>query len=381
MRVALIVLSLAITAAAQGVPRRWLRANFHGHARAGHVEDDGTETPEELHRAVRAAGFAFSLHSPHCNSDLGEQAQAHYLAERAEEAQLSIPGLTIAVGEELTVADGPHYAKRTTVLGRAAPGNLNHVTILGNRTLIPFHTPLRTACERVHKEGGVCLVNHPGPGPMMWEEGLWESPQNRSRIDGLEVYNGQALSAVGIEFESRYREATSYRGLGIKIAAITGADTHGPKSVAYVKAKLAGFAGPAAKLLQLMLPASANPRPELDAATLVLADGNSLSDVVEAIKARRTVATFALPDLAIVCDGVGEVRHSADVKLFLKLSRKFAEVTLYREGEPVQTWHNADTVQWSEKVIRPAAYIFGARDGSARLLTSAIWYEPTSKSR
>jgi hypothetical protein len=29
------------------------------------VDDDGSETPEELHRAVRAAGFDFSLHTPH----------------------------------------------------------------------------------------------------------------------------------------------------------------------------------------------------------------------------------------------------------------------------------------------------------------------------
>ena len=126
----------------------------------------------------------------------------------------------------------------------------------------------------MHADGGVCIVNHPGPGPMMWEEGYWEAPGNRGHIDALEVYNGEALAAVGVDFESRYREATAYRGLGLKLAATTGADTHGPKSVARAQAKLAGIAGGAAgKLVRLMMPSSSSARPELDAATLVYADG------------------------------------------------------------------------------------------------------------
>jgi hypothetical protein len=377
MRTLLVLLLAVLTAApAAAGKRRWLRANFHAHALPSHVDDDGTEKLIELHRAVRAAGFDFSLHSPHCRVDAGPKGQATYDALRAAEAQLDVPGLTIAVGEELTVADGPNYAQNTTVLGRAAPGNLNHITTLGNRSLLPIRTPLAEACDRVHKEGGICIVNHPGPGPMMWEEGLWEAPKNRTRVDAIEVYNGQALSAVGIEFESRYREATAYRGLGLKIAATTGADTHGPKSVARVKARLAGFAGPASKLLSLMMPSSESPRPELDAATLVDAEGGSVADVVAAIKARRTVAVYALPDLTLKLDGLGEVRKSGEVHLVLELSRKLSEVTLYREGAPVETWHDVDRVEWSEKLSAPAAYIFGARDGGGRLLTSAIWYQP-----
>jgi hypothetical protein len=42
----------------------------------------------------------------------------------------------------------------------------------------------------------------------------------------------------------------------------------------------------------------------------------------------------------------------------------------------VQTWHDVDAVEWNETIDAPAAYVFGARDGEARLMTSAIWYEP-----
>ena len=298
--------------------------------------------------------------------------------QRAAESRLDVPGLTIAVGQELTVADGPRYAKQTTVLGHTAPGNLDHLTLVGGHTLEPYRklTPAQ-ACDRVHADGGICIVNHPGPGPMMWEEGYWEAPANRGHIDALEVYNGTALGAVGIDFESRYREATAYRGLGLKIAATTGADTHGPGSVARAQAKLAAIGGSAAgKLLHLMMPSVSNGRPELAAATLVEADGATIGDVIAAVKARRTVATWALRGLRVSVDGLGEVRHTADVALAMKLSRRVGEVTLWREGVAVKTWHDVDAVEWSETLHAPAAYVFGVRDGAGRLLTSAIWYEP-----
>jgi len=356
----------------------WLRVNFHAHAATPLVEDDGTETQAELHRAVRAAGFDVSVYSPHGNPNGSDQA-AGFEELRAEAARLAVPGLTIAVGQELTVANGPSFARQTTVLGRHAPGNLNHLTLVGNRTLQPFRrlAPAE-ACDRVHADGGICIVNHPGPGPMMWEEGWWEAPQNRGHVDALEVYNGQALAAVGVDFESRYREATAYRGLGVKIAATTGADTHGPKSVARAQSKLASIAGPASKLVRLLLPSTESARPELDAATLVQADGHAIEDVVAAVKARRTIATYAMPGLRVQLDGLGEVRRTRDVALAMKLSRKVAEVTLYREGVAVQTWHDVDCVEWAETIRAPAAYVFAARDGAGRMMTSAIWYEPPS---
>ena len=60
---------------------------------------------------------------------------------------------------------------------------------------------------------------------MMWEEGLWERPENRAVIDGLEVYNGQGLVLTGIDFEDRYLEATAYRRLGLRIAAVSASGT------------------------------------------------------------------------------------------------------------------------------------------------------------
>jgi hypothetical protein len=94
---------------------------------------------------------------------------------------------------------------------------------------------------------------------------------------------------------------------------------------------------------------------------------------------RRTVAVYALPKLTVAVDGLGEVRRTREVHVAMKLSRKLAEVTLYREGTLVQTWNDVDSVEWSETIGAPAAYVFGARDGSGRLMTSAIWYEPPAK--
>ncbi|MDB4964475.1 MAG: hypothetical protein JWN44_164 [Myxococcales bacterium] len=375
IRMSLALAVVAVTAHAAHAERRWLRANFHAHATTEALVDDGSESAEALHRAVRAAGFDFSLHTPHCDSSTAT-AEA-FVAQREAESKLNVAGLTIAVGQELTVANGPSFERRTRVLGQSAPGNLDHLTIFGHKALVGFRalTPA-DACERVHRDGGVCIVNHPGPGPMMWEEGYWEAPKNRARIDALEVYNGQALAAVAIDFESRYREATAYRGLGIKIAATTGADTHGPTSVARAQARLAGLAGAASKLVKLMMPAPTSARPELLAATLVWADGTRTEDVLAAVKARRTVATYALEGLRVTLDGLGEVRKSGAVKLRLGLSRKLAEVTLYREGVAVQSWRDVDVAEWSETISAPAAYVFAARDGAGRMMTSAIWYEP-----
>src|SRR5689334_19699920 len=174
---------------------------------------------------------------------------------------------------------------------------------------------------------------------MMWEEGLWEAPQNRAFLDGLEVYNGEAMAVLGFDFEKRYLEATAYGKLGLKIAAVSGADTHGPESFQRSRAQLKRI-NTATKLLSLVLPAPAHARPELDAATLVRARGRAVADVVEALRARRTVAVWALPRLGVECEGLGEVHHSADARLRLALTRPVQEVTLYREGVRVQTWKN-----------------------------------------
>ncbi len=375
----MVICALALVTGARAAdkpkPLRWLRANFHAHAARDQVDDDGSEPPVALHKALREAGIDFSVHSPHSTVNRAADSPAKFRAQRAAEEKISLPGLTVALGEELTVANGPNYQSRTQVLGKSAPGNLNHLTVLGMKELVPSGMPLAAACDRVHADGGICIVNHCGPGPMMWEEGLWEAPQHRARIDALEVYNGQALSAVGIDFESRYREATSYGGLGLHIAATTGADTHGPRSVERARSRLAGL-GAAAKLLKLVMPRSDEPRPELEAQTLVHANSPSTADVIAAIKARHTIATYGLRKLTVECAGLGEVFPTGEVSLSLSLSRKLQEVTLYREGQPVRSWTDVSEVDFKETVTRPTAYVWGARDGAGRMQTSAIWFEP-----
>ena len=43
----------------------WVRANFHAHAASDILGDDGAERPADLHQALRAHGFDFSVHTPH----------------------------------------------------------------------------------------------------------------------------------------------------------------------------------------------------------------------------------------------------------------------------------------------------------------------------
>ena len=351
--------------------QRWVRANFHAHTRSGPLRDDGAEEPRALHAALRAAGVELSVHTPHSTLNRGREGALR--AQRALEEGLALPGLTVAVGEELTVAPGPRFQAETAVMGHAAPGNLNHLSLFGMRGFVPSETSLARACEQVHREGGVCIVNHPGPGPLMWEPGLWES--QGARVDALEVYNGQALAAAGLHFEARYLQATAYSGLGLRLAAVTGADTHGPQAVAVARARLRPYESVLA-LLGLEAPTTGTARPELLAQTLVAAARASEAEVAAALRARRTVALYGLGDLTVEVPGLGEVRRGARAVLRLRLSRALAEVTLYREGQVVRTWQRAAEVTHEEAVSRPCAYVFGARDGAGRLLTSALWYEP-----
>ncbi len=378
-RTAALVFAAALLAPAARADS-WWRANFHAHTADSTVGDDGSELPAALHAALRARGFAFSVHTPHSTLATGPGASGAWSRERATEGRLSDRTLTVSVGQELTVAPGPAFRARTEVLGHEAPGNLDHLSLVGTTRFVPSGTPVAEACRAAHEGGGVCIVNHPGPGPMMWEEGLWEAPANRGLIDGLEVYNGQALTAVGIDFEARYREATAYRGLGLKIAAVTGADTHGPSSVKRARSRLHAF-GKAAEMLERLIPPGGGERPELDAATLVLAPSPSEAAIVAAVRSRRTVAVFRLDGLTLDAPGLGQVRTTGDVKLHVGFSRPVGEVTLYREGEPVRSWHNAREVDFAETITRPAAYVFSVRDGYGRMLTSATWFEPPESSR
>ena len=78
-------------------PLRWLRANFHAHAARRPVDDDGTEPPAALHRALRDAGLRLlgalaALDGEHRRPTPPRS----FRAQRAAEAELDVPGLTIA---------------------------------------------------------------------------------------------------------------------------------------------------------------------------------------------------------------------------------------------------------------------------------------------
>ena len=361
---------LSVTAVAQ--PRRWIRANFHAHSVSGALGDDGSETPAALHRAMRERGFDFSLHTVHSTLNLSVDAPAAFAEESVREETLG--GV---LGEELTVAPGPRFQRKTRVLGRDAPGNLDHLSIFGMKSLVPSGTPLARACALVHADGGVCIVNHPGPGPMMWEDGLWEAPPNRHAIDALEVYNGQAISAIGLDFEARYREATAYGGLALKIRRGDRRRYARPAvSRARAGASVVAGRGQAARAHDAPLADAAARSRRGHAGERRL--GACARRDRDAVKAQRTIATYTM-DVRVSLDGLGEVRHTGDVALALDLSRRVAEVTLYREGEAVQSWRDVKHVTFHETITAPAAYVFAARDGAGRLLTSAIWYEPPSR--
>src|SRR4051812_20703873 len=110
MKAFVLIGSLAAAAPALAAPH-WIRANFHAHSARDRLRDDGSETPLELHRALRAHGFDFSVHSAHSTVNLGPDAAASFRAQAADEAALEVPGLTHVLGEELTVAPGPSYQK------------------------------------------------------------------------------------------------------------------------------------------------------------------------------------------------------------------------------------------------------------------------------
>jgi hypothetical protein len=157
---------------------------------------------------------------------------------------------------------------------------------------------------------------------------------------------------------------------------VTGADTHGPKSVERARAKLAGL-GVAGKLLRLLAPSgSSEPRAELDAMTRVQAESSAEAAVIAALKARRTVATYAMRGIKAELPGLGEVKRTGEVDLHLQLSRAVGEIVLYKEGKELRRWSRASDASFSETITRSAAYVFAARDGAGRLMTSAVWFEP-----
>ena len=346
---------------------RWIRANLHAHTgdRTPFIGDDGYLSPAVLHKSFHAAGVQLSVHTPH--STRNRDADAARAFERQAVHERRFPGAVL--GEELTVASGPNYRAWKRVAGVQLPGNLNHLGLVGIRRFVPDGTPLAEACDAAHGDGGVCIVFHPGPGPLMWEPGLWERPGHRGRIDAIEVYNGLALTSAGLHFEQRYRDAIAYAGLGMRVAAVAGADVHGPDEPARTRKRFG-------LLAMLPLPSPAEQLGERAALTVAAARDSRLASVLDALRARRTVATFGLVDLALECADLGQVRHTGAVDLRLRLLRSVDRVRLWREGKPLREWSHTSEVRYQERLDRPASYSFSIEDGAGRAQTSGIWYEP-----
>lgn len=350
----------------------WVRVNFHSHAGDGtpFAGDDGELSPKALHRSFHAVGVDFNVHTPHSSRNRMPEAAAWFIRQAAHEAKF--PGT--ALGEELTVARGSAYLRWTKIEGVEVPGNLNHLGLVGIRRFVPDETPFDRACDAAHRDGGICIVFHPGPGRVFWEPGLWERPGHRERIDALEVYNGLAMAGGGVNFEERYREAIAYRGLALKIAAVSGADTHGPHELVQIRRRLGVLA-------RFALPAANGKLSEREAVTLVAALQPKLAPILAAVRARTTVATFGLKDLEIACDALGAVRRTGDVALGLRLNRPVERVRLWREGNLRREWRDVQEVRFQEKITVYSSYSFSIKDDGRRAQTSGIWYEPVSAAR
>ncbi len=310
--------------------------DMHSHTEPGpHAGDNGKESLASQAERGRAAGYHAVFHTPH--SDLITDAQS-WADQQAYERDGDW-ALTRYLGEEVTVEKGPQWGKAT---GRA---NNDHLGVVGQDAYIDHALPMKASCERAHAAGAVVTLNHPGPGPSMWEAGYWDRPGLRDKIDAIEVCNGQIMHVLPLDSFALYLRATKYSGWGVKLAAVGGTDSHSPTAV-----------------------------PEI--ATLIVAASDAETDLVEAVRLRKTYVAYRLLDLRLRCDQLGETLLTGDVDLALDLSRKVKRITLYREGRSIQNWTDTDHAEFKETITENAAYAWRVMDGKARAYSSAIWYEP-----
>ncbi len=354
------------------VTGRWWRVSLHAHAASAEVADDGGDSVAELHEAAARAGFALSLHTPHSSMN-GQAGPEAWQRQRQREQGLAGPGRVTALGQELSVANGPRYRASFGWRGLSLPGNGNHLTLVGITAALPDRTGVADACAKAHGMGGACLVSHPGPGPLMWEEGLWEVAARAGVVDALEVYNGEALGALGIDFERVYLEAISTAGLGARLAAVGAADTHGSGAGGDELAEVLGFFGAGAVASG---PGALARFGALRAGTLVLSRSPAVADVVAGLRARRTIAVFGFSGLEPRVDGLGEERVGSNVLLRIDAGRTVAEIVLYEDGHVRRRWQAVQAVSERIAIDRPHTFAFGLRDGDDRALTSGIWCRP-----
>jgi hypothetical protein len=313
--------------------------------RAGpHYTDDGSVSLEEQQRMFAGAGYDLVVHSAHSRYGTNTSAVADWRKQKAYEEQPR-PGPVRSMGLEYDVERGPRYSAGTRLGNINLPENKDHLGLVGIRDFIPPWLPMKAACEWAHLLGGVTIINHPGSGPAMWEPGYWERPGLRDKIDGLEVYNGRVVHLGSVAFDARYREAISYGGLGLKIAAIGASDSHG--------------AGEPPETATFASVASCTP----DA-------------VVDAIRARRTVASTRFSRLELNCAHLGEVVRSSRLTLAMQLTQAVERITLFRETDVMQVWSNVASASMAVTVTNNVAFSWMIEDGSRHAYTSGIWVEP-----
>jgi len=336
LRIAFVLASLPALAAlvsAQDAQEIYL-VDLHSHAKPGpFIRDDGREELGEQAKRFRKAGFDAVFHTPH--SDLTRDPELW--KRQREHVRGGKWALERYLGEEVTVEKGPNWA---VILGRR---NNDHLGVVGQDEWIPHALPLKAACEWAHAMGATVTVNHPGPGPSMWEVGYWERPGIRDRIDAIEICTGKV---VPLDFFARYLRAVAYGGWGLKIAAVSGTDAH-----------------------------STSDRAEVG--TLVVAPELTERAIVDAVRQRRTFVLYRLLNLRVRCPQLGRVIASKDVVLELSCSRKVRMISLLREGSAVKSWKNTDRAVFRESISGNTTYAWSIVDRTGRAFSSAIWYEPS----
>jgi len=332
---------------------RWIKANFHAHGQRDLVYDDGRLAPADLHQVYARAGYDLSIHSAHTMSRAFTAAD--WATQRAQEAG-TIGSTRTALGQEVTVANGPRFWGGLNIGSlRSIAKNNNHMGAFGHDQAVGHGLSVAAAADAAHAAGAATTVNHPGPGPGMWEWGYWDLPGNREKFDAIEVYNGYLLSVVGYfgfgTFEGVYRRATSPQGYDLKLAVSAGTDAHGDKA-------------------------------HRSTGCWVLAASNDPLDVAQAVKERKTVAItgHGFQSLRIVSVAhLGEVIQAGQADLGIELDRKVRKVVLWKNGAKVKTWRRTKSVRHRVTTSAKACYVWTATGdflGRDRLMTSGIWLEP-----
>ena len=352
---AVLILTLCYSAAAAEVESlRWIKFDHHTHLKSGpFFGGDGTSTLAEQQAAFSRAGYDLVVNAPHSDFGRDASATANWLRQKQHEEGCFSSGKPLRVlGEELTVERGPGYSDGRLTRFLGLPANREHLGLFGISDFIPHLTPMKAACEWTHLLGGVAILNHVGPGPGMWEPGYWDRAGLADKLDGMEAYNDRATERGMVAFDHVYRHAISYRGLALKFAALGATDNHGLKD-------------------------------PIGACTMALVrqskECSLLETVVEAVRARRTIAVSSFPRLEVQCAHLGEIVRTNVAQLSLRLPMAVEQITLFRETEPSRTWTNASIAEVSLELAENTAFSWLIQDKGRHACTSGIWFEPKPK--